>query len=267
MLETRDATATPAHLSRTLRVVNVGTASVALASSLAVLGSWIADPGYREHYHDAPWFVATYAAFHVWVVYAFVTARLRLAQALTVARTVAAYVFLLTFPMIGLTWMVWTPGRYVYQLFDWGPEARITLMAFVFLGRGAWNTVNAFAVTRDVWFPLRTTRPLVGRLITIIPVAGTVGCVWMFLALARMNATEFSPEAHEVATIVADAITCDDLRPKVGTTTSDVRQRGDRRYDVSIAWDCADLRVIVRAEDGRIGTVRTSRPECCGTEG
>jgi hypothetical protein len=267
MLETRDATATPAHLSRTLRVVNVGTASVALASSLAVLGSWIADPGYREHYHDAPWFVATYAAFHVWVVYAFVTARLRLAQALTVARTVAAYVFLLTFPMIGLTWMVWTPGRYVYQLFDWGPEARITLMAFVFLGRGAWNTVNAFAVTRDVWFPLRTTRPLVGRLITIIPVAGTVGCVWMFLALARMNATEFSPEAHEVAIIVADAITCDDLRPKVGTTTSDVRQRGDRRYDVSIAWDCADLRVIVHAEDGRIGTVRTSRPECCGTEG
>lgn len=263
MLESRDANASTAQVPRTLRIVNVVTASVALASSLAVLGSWIVDPSYREHYRDAPWFVTAYAAFYVWVVYAFATARLRLAQALTVARTLAAYVFLATFAAVGLTWMVWTPGRYVYQLFDWGPDARIVLIAFVCLGRGAWNTVNVFALTRDVWFPLRATHPLLGRVVTMIPVALTVGCVWVFLALARMNATEFSPEAHEIATIVADGITCDDLRAKAGTTTTDVRQRGERRYDVAIAWDCADLRVIVHAEDGRIGTVRTSRPECC----
>ena len=65
--------------------------------------------------------------------------------------------------------------------------------------------------------------------------------------------------------LVAGGIACDELRAKAGTTTTDVRERGDRRYDVMIGWDCTDLRVIVRAPDGRIGTSRTPRPECCGT--
>ena len=87
--------------------------------------------------------------------------------------------------------------------------------------------------------------------------------VWAFLRLARMNAEEFSAEAHEIADIVANDIQCDEIRPKAGTTTTDVRQRGDRRYDVMIRWDCTDLRIIVRDPDGKAGTARTPRPECC----
>ena len=78
-----------------------------------------------------------------------------------------------------------------------------------------------------------------------------------------MNAEEFSTEAHDVASIVAKEIQCDEIRAKAGTTTTDVRQRGDRRYDVMIRWDCADLRIIVRDPDGKAGTARTPRPECC----
>jgi len=256
----------PGHISLSLRIVNLLTAATSLASALAVLASNLHDPGYRAHYRDALWLVVAYAAFYGVVLYAFASAhRVRLAQALAVAKALGAYLFLAAFPAVGLSWMVWTPGRYVYQLFDWGPEARVLLMAYVFLGRGLWNTVNAFAMTRDLWVPLRQRRPLVGRLVTIVPISITVLCAWMFLALARMNATEFSPEAHEIATLVAGGIACDELRAKAGTTTTDVRERGDRRYDVMIGWDCTDLRVIVRAPDGRIGTSRTPRPECCGT--
>ena len=256
--------ATPPRLSLALRIINVSTAAPALASALAVLASHLLDPAYRTHYRDAVWFVLLYAGFYAWVIYAFVSSRrVRLAQALAVARAVGAYLFLVAFGAVGQSWMVWTPGRYVYQLFDWGPGARIVLMAYVFLGRGAWNTINAFALTRDVWFPLRTRRPLLGRLVTILPVTLTVLCVWAFLSIARMNAEEFSPEAHEVATYVAGSSTCDDIRAKHGTATTDVRQREDRRYDVMIRWDCTDLRVIVRDQEGRVGTARMPRPECC----
>jgi len=252
-------------MPRTLRVLNVLGALLALASAFAVLASNLVDPAYRAHYRDALWFVVLYAAFYGWVIYAFASARrVRLAQALAVAKALGAYLFLVAFPVVGQSWMVWSPGRYVYQLFDWGADARIVQIAYVFLGRGAWNTVNAFGLTRDLWFPLRTRRPLLGRVVTIVPVAITVLCAWAFLSLARMNATEFSPEAREVATLVTGSITCDELRAKAGTTTTDVRQRGDRHYDVMIAWDCTDLRVVVRAEDGRVGTSRTPRPECCG---
>jgi hypothetical protein len=257
-------TGTAPRLSLVLRILNVLGAILCLASALAVLTSNVLDPAYRAHYRDAWWFVVLYAAFYGWVLRAFASARqVRLAQALAVAKAVGTYVFLVAFPAVGRSWMVWTPGRYVYQLFDWGPDATVVLMAYVFLLRGAWNTINAFALTRDVWFPLRTSRPLVGRLVTIVPVAITVSCIWAFLALARMNAAEFSPEAHEIAVYVAGSATCDEIRAKTGTTTTDVRQRGDRRYDVRIRWDCTDLRVIVRDQDGRAGTARTPRPECC----
>jgi lysylphosphatidylglycerol synthetase-like protein (DUF2156 family) len=198
------------------------------------------------------------------VLYTFAwSGRRRTAQALAVVKAIGAYGFLAAFPAVGRSWMVWTPGRYVYQLFDWGTEAGIVLMAYVFLVRGAWNTVNAFMLTRELWFPLRQSRPLFGRVVTMIPVAITVLCVWAFLRLARMNAEEFSPEAHEIANIVANDIQCDEIRAKAGTTTTDVRQRGDRRYDVMIRWDCVDLRIIVRDPDGKAGTARTPRPECC----
>jgi hypothetical protein len=250
----------------TLRLLNILAAAVSLASALAVLFSNLVDPAYRVHYRDAVWFVALYVAFYAVVLWAFATpSRFGLAQALAVVKAVGAYLFLLAFPAVGQTWMAWTPGRYVYQLFDWGPEARVVTMAFVCLGRGAWNTLNAFVLTRDVWMPLRTRRPLLGRLVTIVPVALTVLFVWMFLALARMNAEGFSTEAHEVARMALAEADCERVRAKQGTTTSDLRQRADRRYEVSIAWDCRDLRVIVKDPDGKLGTARGARPECCPT--
>jgi hypothetical protein len=256
--------ATVLRLPLSLRIVNAVTAAVCLASALAALAAHLVDPGYRAHYRDMPLFVLAYAAFYAWVLYTFAwSGHARTAQALAVVKAIGAYAFLAAFPTAGRTWMVLTPGRYVYQLFDWGSEASVVLMAYVFLARGAWNTVNAFAVTRPVWFPLRQSRPLVGRIITYIPVAITVLCVWAFLRLARMNAEDFSAEAHEIATVVASDIQCDEIRAKAGTTTTDVRQRGDRRYDVMISWDCTDLRIIVRDPDGKAGTARTPRPECC----
>lgn len=259
---TTDAAAMP----KTLRLLNILAAAVSLASGLAVLYANLFDPAYRVHYRDALWFVFLYVAFYAVVLWAFVTpSRVRLAQALAVVKALGAYLFLFGFPAVGQTWMAWTPGRYVYQLFDWGPEARIVTMAFVCLGRGAWNTVNAFVLTRDYWVPLRTSRPILGRLVTMVPVALTVMFVWMFLALARMNAEDFSVEAHHVARMVLADVDCEQLRTRQGTTTSDLRQRDDRRYEVSVAWDCRDLRVIVKDPDGKLGTARDARPECCPT--
>jgi hypothetical protein len=253
-----------ARLSLSLRIVNAFAAAVCLASALAVLGGNLSDPGYRAHYRDAIPYVLAYAAFYAWVLYTFAwSGRVRVAQTLAVVKAIGAYAFLLAFPGAGRTWMVLTPGRYVYQLFDWGTEASIVLMAYVFLARGAWNTVNAFAITRPVWFPLRQSRPLFGRIVTYIPVVITVLCVWAFLRLARMNAEDFSAEAHEIASIVANDIQCDEVRAKAGTTTRDVRQRGDRQYQVMINWDCTDVRIIVRDPEGKAGTARTPRPECC----
>jgi hypothetical protein len=251
-------------MSRTLRVLNLLGAALCLASALAVLVSNLVDPAYRAHYRDALWFVVAYIAFYGVVLYAFASSkRDQLAQALAVVKTLGAYVFIVSFSAVGQTWMAWTPGRYVYHLFDWGPAARIVSMGYVFLGRGAWNTVNAFVLTRDYWMPLRTQRPLLGRLVTMVHVALTVLFVWVFFTLARMNAQEFSPEAHEIAGLVLAGVDCDQLRARQGTSTSDVRQRGERRYDVSIDWDCRDVRVIVRDPDGKLGTAHDARPECC----
>lgn len=252
-------------MSRTLRALNVVAALAALASGLAVAGSNLVDPAYRAANHDSWVVVLAYLAFYAFVIQAFVRDA-AWAPRLAVVKALGAYLFLAIFPSVGQTWMAWTPGRYVYQLFDWGPDAKVGLFAFVFLGRGAWNTVNAFAATRDWWFDVRARRPLVGRLLTVVPVGVTVFCVWAFLALVRIDATTFSSEGHEVARLVFDSTTCDDVRAKRGTTTSDVRQRGDRRYDVSIRWSCEDVRVLVRTPDGKLGTAGGPRMECCAPE-
>jgi hypothetical protein len=249
-------------MSRTLRALNVVAALVPLASALAVAGSNLLDPAYRAVHLDSWLVVVAYVAFYAFVVHAFARGN-AWAPRLAIVKALGAYVFLALFPSVGQTWMAWTPGRYVYQLFDWGPDAKVGLFAFVFLGRGAWNTVNAFAATRDWWFDVRARRPLVGRLLTVVPVGVTVFCVWIFLALVRIDAATFSSEGHEVARAVFDSATCDDVRAKRGTTTSDVRQRGDRRYDVSIRWGCEDTRVLVRTPDGKLGTAGGPRPECC----
>src|SRR5438067_1155984 len=53
------------------------------------------------------------------------------------------------------------------------------------------------------------------------------------------------------------------VRAHAGTTTSEVRQRGERLYQVEIAYGCTRTRVRVRAEDGRIGTVAGPQLQCC----
>jgi hypothetical protein len=250
-------------MPRTLRALNVVAALAALASGLAVLLSNVGVPGYP--YRDSIPFVAAYCAFYGWVVYAFFRGTTA-APVLAVAKTLGALGFVLLFlraPDVARAWMSATPGRYVYQLFDWGPGAGVGMYGFVFLGRGAWNMVNAFACTRDWWFAIRARRPLLGRVLTAVPVAITVGCVWQFMLFVRVEAKTFSPEAHEIAQFIAQTLSCDDVRAKDGTTTSDVRQRGDRQYRVAIRWSCNDIRIVVRDPDDRVGVAVGARPECC----
>src|SRR5262249_59383558 len=152
---------------------------------------------------------------------------------IAVAKAVAGLLLVATFKVIGPDWIQVTPARYVYQLFDWsdrldwGPNARLGLYAFVFLGRGAFNTFSAFELTRPLWWSLRETRPLLGRLITAVPVAVMVTCVWLFLEWRRLDLATFSPDASEVARLVLERIDCPTLRQHEGGTTDDVRQRRD----------------------------------------
>jgi len=250
-------------MRRALRIVNVLIALTALASGLAVLGSTVLDPSYRAHYRDAVWFVLAYVALQAWIVVAFARDGW-LVPWIAAAKAVAAWLFLLTFAQVGRFWMVWTPARYVYQLFDWGPGASIVLYAFVFLGRGTFNTLNAFYFTSHWWGPLRHRRPLVGRLVTAVPIAIAVLCIWTFFELVRLDHRTFSPEAHEIARLVYTELDCDTVRARDGRTSTDVRQRGDRRYVVRVSYGCADTQVIVQDPDGRIGTASGPRPECCG---
>jgi hypothetical protein len=133
----------------------------------------------------------------------------------------------------------------------------------VFLGRGAGNTLVAFALTSTWWRPLRTTQPLVGRLVTAVPIGLTVLAVWAFLQLVRLDAQTYSVEAFDVARLVADGLDCDAVRTRSGQTNTDLRQRGDRTYDIQIAYGCPQTRVVVVDQDGRRGTADVQRPECC----
>jgi hypothetical protein len=249
-------------MSRTLRAVNVVAALAALASGLAVLASHLAVPAYP--YGDSPAIIVAYCAFYGWVAWAFARGT-SAAPGLALAKALGAYAFLALFvvaPDLGRAWTVATPARYVYQLFDWGPGAGVGMYGFVFLGRGAWNTVNAIACSRDWWLTVRARRPLLGRALTALPVAITVACVWQFMALVRFDAKTFSPEAHEIARLVEQTLSCDDVRAKAGTTTSDLRQRGDRQYRVTIRWGCGDTRILVRDPDDRVGVAVDAR-DCC----
>jgi hypothetical protein len=87
--------------------------------------------------------------------------------------------------------------------------------------------------------------------------------VWTFVQLAAEEAKTFSPDAAGIARIVLEGLDCEAVRANAGRTTTDVRQRGERRYEVAIRYDCALTRVVVSAEDGRIGTAAGPRAECC----
>jgi hypothetical protein len=275
-------------MPRTFRVLNVLTAVVSLASGGAVLLSNLLDPAYRAHFADRLWVVVAYIGFYAWVLWAFVRAT-PAAPWLAVAKAIGAYVFLAVcaaipwlalgsstpsqglgaflflsaFTTLTRQWTAATPGRYVYQLADWGPDATTVFVAFVFLGRGAWNTANAFTLTRDWWMEVRARRPLLGRLLTVVPVSLLVLSFWGFFLVARLERTTSSPDADEVARQVADDLACDAIREKDGTTTTDVRTRGDRRYEVLIRWGCPSSVVLVRTPDDKVGSAGATRSECC----
>src|SRR2546428_10144323 len=125
-----------------LRLVNLLVALATLASALAVLGWDLRVPGYREHYGDALWFVALYAAVQGVMLVGFARDE-RLVPWLALAKAVAAYLFLAGFTHLWPYWHVWTPARYVYQLFEWGEERQGGPMALVFLRRRALHTLEA----------------------------------------------------------------------------------------------------------------------------
>jgi hypothetical protein len=248
---------------RVLRIVNVLVALATMASALAVLSSDLTVAGYREHYRDALWFVALYAAVQAMMVVEFARDG-PFVPWLALAKAAAAWFFLLNFLTLWPYWRTWTPARYVYQLFEWGEDRKVGVLALVFLGRGVFNTLNAMYFTAPWWRALRARRPLLGRAVTALPVGATAFLVWAFLQLAHQELKTFSPEAQDVARIVLEGIDCDAVRAHTGRTTTDLRQRGERRYEVLIAYDCTVTRVVVRAEDGRIGTAAEPRAECCG---
>jgi hypothetical protein len=247
---------------RVLRIVNVLVAVTTLVSALAVLASDLAVPGYREHYRDAVWFVLLYVALQLVILVAFVRDD-RAVPWLAVAKAVAAYLFLLDFVALWPYWRTWTPARYVYQLFEVEDGSRVALFALVFLGRGVFNTLNAVYFTAPWWRTLRVAHPFLGRVFTGLPIALTTVFLWAFVQLAAEEAKTFSPDATEVARLVLDGLDCESVRANAGHTTTDVRQRGKRRYDVAIRYDCGLTRVVATAEDGRIGTAAAPRGGCC----
>ncbi len=242
------------------RAVNVATAVVALASALGVLGSDLLEARYAEAHGDAPWFVALYAVLQAFIAITFARDG-ALVPWLAIARALGGCAFVALLDRVGPMWMAVSPSRYVYQVFDWSQQAPLVLIAFVFLGRGAWNTFNAFYFTSGWWHPLRLRRPLLGRVVTAVPIAIIVFCVWRFLELARFHSQ--SADAQEVARIVLDGLDCEAVRDHDGQTTTDLRQRGDRHYTVRIAWACALTRVLVADQAGHVGTAAGPRPECC----
>jgi len=253
-----------ARVRRFLRYANAAAVALALLSSFAVLGSTLLEPGYAERHADPTWFIVGYAVVHGYMLWAFVRDTPVLPW-VALARAVSGVGFLLTFALtapLGLAWTVATPGRYVYQLFD-TEGTKLPLFAMLLLGRGAWNTFSAFYFTQPWWGPLRHTRPLLGRLITAVPIAAIVFCTWGFLELVRMEARTYSQEAHDVAAMVLGDLDCPGIQSHDGQTTTDIRQRGDRRYNVEIKYGCAYTRVRVQDPDGKLGVASGSRMECC----
>jgi len=253
-------------MRRVLRWLNVAIALVTLASGLAVLGSDLLVAGYREVHRDALWFVVAYCALQTLMIAEFARDG-SLVPWLALAKALAAVLFFASFFTSGLYWMTWTPGRYVYELFAWGEETKVGLYAIAFLGRGTFNTLNAFYFTRPWWGPLRVRRPLLGRAVTTVPVAAAAICTWAFLALVREETTTFSSDAQDVARTVLAGVDCERVRANDGKTTTDLRQRGERRYRVEITYGCELTRVLVQAEDGRVGTAAEPQRACCGGSG
>jgi hypothetical protein len=250
-------------MRRVLRWTNVCISGAALASGLAVLGSTLLDAGYRAHYRDSLLLVVAYLVFYGVALIAFARDDRRTAH-LAVAKAMGAYLFLATFVVVGPLWMARTPGRYLYMLFDWGRDAGVVLMAYVILGRGLWNTLNAMFFTARWWMPLRASHPLAGRVLTMLPIGLAAAFVALFIELRREERATYSPVADQVAEQVFASIDCAEIRAKEGTETTDLRERGDgQRFRVHVRWDCRAVRVDVQDADGRLGQFAGPRDECC----
>src|SRR5207253_9885521 len=106
-------------------------------------------------------------------------------------------------------------------------------------------------------------RPLRGRGGTALPFGVAALCTWAFLGRVHEEVTTFSPDAQDIARTARERLDCEKVRANNGKTTTDLRQRGDRRYQVEITYGCELTRVRVQAEDGRIGTAAEPQRECC----
>src|SRR5262245_21724617 len=196
-----DSAKTPRAMRQAILWLNAFGTAVTLLSALAVLGSWLLDPAYRVYFGDSVLFLVGFQALQAWFLRSYLRDTPSV-PVVAVMRALAVWVFIALFVSVGPLWMRITPGRYVYQLFDWGPEARIGLFALVFLGRGAFNTFSAVVLTRERWWPLRERYPVLGRVLTVIPVGIIATFVWAFMQMVRLDATTFSTEAYEVARLV-----------------------------------------------------------------
>ncbi len=271
-------------MHRGLRWLSAFGVAVTLASALVVLASDLFVPGYQALFGDAIVVVAGYAALHAWFLWAYLTGG-RALPWVALARALAGLAFLGGITAIGMSapggtvqgehwgeaflatfiamapdWIAWTPARYVYQIVDFGPTA---MFAFVFLGRGAWNCFSAFAFAEPWWRSVRQTNPILGRAVTALAVGVIVTCAWAFFHVAPLYTKTFSPDAAEVAQLAFTAIDCEEMRTREGSTTTTLRQRGEAKYHVRIRYGCHDTQVFVQGEDGRMGTVRGPRVECC----
>ena len=250
-------------MRRTLRWTNVLISGAALASGLVVLSYNLFDAGYRDHYRDSLPLIVVYLVFYNLVLFAFARDDRRTAH-LAVAKALGAYLFLVTFVVVGPLWMARTPARYVYLLFDWGREAPSVLMAYVLFGRGLWNTLNAMFFTTQWWIPLRARRPLAGRIVTMLPIGLAAAFVGLYVELREQGRELYSPAADEVAEQVFASIDCAQIRAKQGTETTDLRERADgQRFHVHVRWDCRAVRIYVQDQDGRLGQYAGPRDECC----
>jgi hypothetical protein len=269
-----------------LRWTHVLVHLVTLASALAVLVSGLLDPGYAHFYGDWQPFVVGYVAVQAWAVVVYARNRpalpwLTAAKAALALTLLGSFVgdgyahgdlggtqperlgFMNAFDAAAAAWMRVTPARYVYLLFDWGPSAKVGVYGFLLLGRGAFNVLSAFVATSAWWRPLRDSQPVLGRVVTAIPVALIVTCVWAFFALVRLQNETMSREAQSVAWTVFRGIPCEDLRARQGQTARQTLQQGDKRYEATILYGCSETQVVVTAPDGRLGVARGARQECC----
>jgi hypothetical protein len=252
----------PGAVSWALRLLNIVATLLTLASGVGVLAQDLLVDGYREHHRDWVAFVAAYCGAQAYTLEQLFRNG-RALPWLIAARAAVAYFFLLNLTSLWPQWRYWTPGRYVYELVDLPGILNAGLLTLIFLGRGAGNTWSLIGSTQDWWRPLRKSHPFAGRLVTAAFAAGVVFPVWTYLLVLTQEANVYSPEAEAVAREVLAGIPCAAVQEKAGQQTTDLRRRGETSYHVQIAYDCELVRVVVRMEDGRVGSYYASPGDCC----